>query len=352
MLRISRLALLCLAHCAPASAQQGTAFAAQQSPSPPDYAQPESWAAGSTGPGPSRLLPRGSTPAATFPAVDVFYVHPTTYLSRTQWNQDIADSTVNAWTDSSVIARQASVFSSCCRVFAPRYRQASSLNFNGERRLSLELAYGDVERAFEQFLHDIGPGRPFIIAGHSQGSYLAAELITRKIDDTSLRARLVAAYLIGMNLTEGDFTRRFEHIPPCDTPRQTGCIVVWNAVLAGTDLIATAARYEKSFPDPYDTGSAKRLLCINPLTFDRRKVAAPARASRGAVPGEPGEGPLRPLIRGSVSARCEEGLLVVQPSATLALKPLSYGGMHYHDYGLFYADIRANAARRARAFDR
>ena len=58
-------------------------------------------------------------------AVDVFFVHPTTYIGRDSWNQRIDDSRVNDLTDSWVMRDQASVFNECCRVFAPRYRQAT-----------------------------------------------------------------------------------------------------------------------------------------------------------------------------------------------------------------------------------
>lgn len=34
---------------------------------------------------------------------------------------------------------------------------------------AFDLAYSDVARAFEQFLAEIGPGKPFVLAGHSQG---------------------------------------------------------------------------------------------------------------------------------------------------------------------------------------
>ena len=43
---------------------------------------------------------------------------------------------------------------------------------------------------------------------------------------------------------------------------------------------------------------------------------------------------------------------MVEPDPALDMKPLPGGSMHYHDFGLFYADIRADAVRRARAFRR
>lgn len=346
MTTASHLAVL-LASAASADAPP---FAGQTPPPAPDYTLAAAWAAGPSGPGASAAVPPGATPAARAPAVDIFYVHPTTYLSKTRWNQDVADARTNAWTDASVIARQASAFNACCRVFAPRYRQASTLDAKGERARALDLAYGDVARAFDVFLRTHSHGRPFIVAGHSQGAWLIARLIEEKIDGTALRARMVAAYVIGINVAEGDFGLRYMHVPVCARPAQTGCIVQWNAVLASADLPTLATRYQSAFVGKYGDRPGKTTVCINPLTFDRRKPSATRASSQGAVPGDPGEGAMPPLVRHAVAARCAQGLLVVAPSAALGLKPLPGGAMHYHDIGLFYADVRANAVRRVRAY--
>lgn len=344
---LSRLLLL-LASCSVSLAAnaQVPSFADQAPPPVPDYAVAASWAAGPFGPGASAAVPKGATPAQRNAPADVFYIHPTTYRSQVQWNQNVADQETNHWTDVSVIARQASVFNGCCRVFAPRYRQASFLNKDGARELALELAYGDIERAFDYYLAHENHGRPFIIAGHSQGGWLIAELLEKRIDGTPLQKQLVAAYIVGINVAEGDFGLRFKHVPICDKPAQTGCAVQWNAVLPEADLPKMASQYQTTFVKKYGDGPGKTTLCVNPMTFDRSRPVATARQNKGAVPGDPGEGALRPLIRGGVAARCDQGMLVVDPSPALDLKPLAGGVMHYHDLGLFYADVRANAVLR------
>lgn len=331
-----------------------TPFAEQAPPPAPDYARPESWAARPGAPGASTAVPPGASPAAASAAgVDVFYVHPTTYRSRDHWNQDIADATVNAWTDASVIARQASVFNGCCRIFAPRYRQGSSLAFStmaGDGAKAFDLAYSDVERAFDHYMaHDNG-GRPFILAGHSQGAVHLTRLLERRIDGTPLARQLVAAYTIGTNLSEGDFPRTYKTLALCGTPAQTHCVIGWNSVLPEADIALFAKAGEARYVQRHGDNPGKTLVCVNPLTFDRARPAAGAERSLGAVPGDPGEGPLQALRPNAVSARCDRGYLVVEPAADLGLKPLPGGLMHYHDYGLFYADIRANIAQRIQAF--
>jgi hypothetical protein len=84
-------------------------------------------------------------------------------------------------------------------VYAPRYRQANGTAFShpsadGDRALA--LVYEDVRRAFDAFHARRGPGRPFLLASHSQGSVLAERLLREAISGTPLRDRLVAAAVV------------------------------------------------------------------------------------------------------------------------------------------------------------
>jgi hypothetical protein len=330
------------------------AFDPAKSPPAPDYAQVENWAARPEHEGAAATVAPGATPAARAPKVDVFYVNPTTFRSQTEWNAAVTDTATNAWTDGSVVARQAAIFNGCCRVFAPRYRQAASravFQLDGEGRKAFDLAYSDVERAFDAYLKRDNGGRPFILVGHSQGAWHIAQLLEKRVDGTPLAKRMVAAYVIGINLYEGEFGKRYRSLKPCDTPVQTGCVIGWNAVLPDMDRASAAAMQQKAYVAKYGDDAGKRALCINPLIFDRAKPVAARSASLGAVPGDPGDGPVLPLRKAAVGARCEaDGYLVVDPDPALALKPLPGGSMHFHDMGLFYADIRANAANRVAAF--
>ena len=196
---------LTVSAAAPALSATGPAerptFAIDTHPPAPDYADRRAWAVLPDASGLSALVPPNATPKATREsAVDVFYVHPTTYGAPNHWNQDIADAATNAWTDDSVIARQSSIFNVCCRIFAPRYRQAAtgavtSTDGGGDR--AYDLAYQDVRRAFRHYIDHDNHGRPFILAGHSQGTLLIYRLIEDEIDKTPLAKRMVAAYAVG-----------------------------------------------------------------------------------------------------------------------------------------------------------
>jgi hypothetical protein len=345
-----------LAQNAPApSAPPPPAFADQPAPPAPDYALPASWAARPNAPGASSARPANATRLARTTAADVFYIHPTTYRSPDRWNQDVSDEATNRWTDASVIARQAGVFNACCRIFAPRYRQASFLAtsdrlMTGDGGRAYALAYSDVLRAFDHYMTHDNHGRPFIIAGHSQGAEMARRLLIDRIDGHPAAARMVAAYVIGIDLTEGDFGRTYAQLLPCTAPTQTGCVLAWNAVAPEMDLSMFRQFAGARYVARHATEEGRTTLCVNPLSWRRDDVAVPAATNPGSVPGAPGAGIMQPLRRGLAGARCDSGFLVVDRDPSLQLDAMAGGMLHYHEFGLFYASIRANVRTRIRAW--
>lgn len=359
------LAMLLLAGTMPATAQNAPptdappppAFADQPAPPPPDYGLVTSWAARPGAAGASASRPANASRLARRPDADVFYIHPTTYRTPDHWNQDIANEEVNRWTDASVIARQAGVFNGCCRIFAPRYRQASFLAtrdrfMTGDGGRAYALAYSDVLRAFDHYMANDNHGRPFIIAGHSQGAEMARRLLIDRIDGQSAARHMVAAYVIGLDLTEGDFGRTYRQLQPCHAPAQTGCVLAWNAVAADADLSLFRQFAGVRYMARYGTEEGRQSLCINPLSWRHDETAVPASANPGSVPGMPGEGAMQSLRRGLAGARCDGGFLLVERDPSLGLQALPGGVLHYHEFGLFYASIRANIATRIRAWRR
>ena len=109
---------------------------------------------------------RRAAPAA------VFFIHPTSYLDRAHWNAPLDDAEANGRA-ALFLRGQASVFNEAGQVWAPRYRQATFgafLTSQADAEKALDLAYRDVAAAFDEFLKEIGPDRPIILAGHSQGA--------------------------------------------------------------------------------------------------------------------------------------------------------------------------------------
>ncbi len=331
-------------------------FAASPAPSAPDYATASSWVVWPGRSSSANIIPQGilgSIPQN--PAVDVFFIHPTTYLSNATWNARFDEGgATNLQLEKGVLRYQTSVFNGCCRIFAPRYRQATISAFlrpGPDSASAYDLAYGDVERAFDYYIANQNKGRPFILASHSQGSLHATRLLqARIIGNKALRQRLVAAYVVGASLPEN---MEYTGLPPCNSPRQTGCILDWNSTAPLVPLAIGRGIMMTYGEGRYQSVGTKTWLCINPLTW-RAKGIAPASVNRGALPFVANTADLPPVMAGVTGATCSRGRLVVKlPRAKRKgfIDPLTkLGSYHNHDYNLFYASIRDNAIDRAEAF--
>jgi hypothetical protein len=326
----------------------GAAFDAETPPPAPDYASPASWSALPELDDLADRAPAGA--AAVDPhhaSVDVFYVHPTSYVGS-RWNAPTDDAALNDATDRVATGIQASAFNGCCAVYAPRYRQANGTAFfrpsaDGDRAIA--LAFADVRRAFDAFNVRRGPGRPFLLAAHSQGSVLAERLLHEAISGTPLRDQLVAAYLIGGSVTTASLHERAPDIPVCQSPEDVHCVVAWNARAPG--FVPTEYELHRS--------DSRELVCTNPLSWQNDGAAAPRERNLGAVFLETDDPAPRVAF---ADAQCESGTLVVRqigsvprdiPSRILD-HVMGSGNYHPIEYQIFFMNLRQNAIARAAAF--
>ncbi len=316
----------------------GAASAAAPVPPAPDYRSDGAWLA----------LPHDR---AGQKEADTFYVHPTTTLSLSTGN---APARVHALLDQFALANQASVFDECCRVFAPRYRQAR-LRAGGSGSAALDLAYADVDAAFEAFLTRIGPQRPFIIAGHSQGSGLALRLIAERIAGRALARRLVVAYLPGAFVPRG---AAGTGLTDCASARQTGCIVTWNSAANGHTDAALLGEATFWRDGAWRTSAGAPALCVNPLDWRTDGVAGP-EADVGSMKllldGMTAREP-NVLVAHLTGAAClPNGALAVTirgdaPSGFHNMLAILTGSEHLLDYNLFYGNLVRNVSVRIAAW--
>lgn len=339
------------------------AFDPTQAPPAPDYAEDGAWAALPTRLDGADVVPATVKPGATQASapVDVFYLHPTTMYRGPQWNapidpQHLADDQVQ-W----MIANQASAFNACCRVYAPHYRDATIFAYfpmNDQSGLNaMNFAYADVAKAFDYYIEHYNAGRPFILAGHSQGARHGEQLLRERIGDSPLADRMVAAYLVGAGL----FRSTLDSIPGvhiCASRTDVNCVMHW-ATFADSGI-----RNERWYES-----QEREQLCTNPLTWKVDGQQAPKESHRGAVrpvgrldtglwgrlksrdPTVPAPDAPIPNLTG---ARCEGGVLLVESLTDPAFTSVAENGerksFHNIDYSLFYMDIRENALERTRAF--
>jgi hypothetical protein len=300
----------------------------------PAYAEEKFWIALPWRTDAGDVVPPGCpTPENQANAVaDVFYVHPTMFVSGPGWNGDLEDVKLNGLGDTCV-KLQATPFNSCARVFAPRYRQGHLKCFTREGQKgedALDTAYADVKKAFEHYLANWNNGRPIILAGHSQGAYHVSRLLEDFFDGKPLLHQLVAAYPIGFETA----VHRFKQIPVGTKPDQTGCFMTWNTVAWGQDTGGLYKRYR---------GSA----CVNPLTWTTTSTIADFSDHSGAVPFD-----FKAISKNALRAKIHGTLLWIEFASNSMKRAFRHLGDNYHvsDVNLFYLDIRENAELRVKAF--
>lgn len=329
-----------------------TPFAAMAPPPAPDYARRANWAALPDMQDQADVTPPGVTAGdQTRAPVDVFFVYPTVLMSREVWNADVDDTALNRKIEDTTLRGQASIFNGCCAVYAPRYRQMTLggyIKWTPDSEKAVELAYGDVARAFRYFLAHYNKGRPFIIAGHSQGSRLLRLLIERKIDGKTIANRMVAAYLVG-HWIEADWFKTLRTTRACTRAYDTGCVLTWSTYAERRD--GSAQRRTIGAQSRYKPEQIRRAYVgINPLSWTADGATAPASMNLGAwLHG--GGGIPRPIDRALVSARQRDGAVYISPPGkAYTAYMIPFGNFHNVDYNLFYMNVRENVQTRIDAF--
>ena len=320
----------------------------------PDYTDAATWIARPDLPGdPSQWLPENydrSVDSATGNAA-IFYIHPTTYLRNDRWNAPLDD--IASRDRAALFTRsQASALASAGQVWAPRYRQAAYGAFlldSKDAQFALSLAYGDLLRAFDQFVKEAGD-QPIILAGHSQGALHLARLLKERIAGKPVSERIVAAYVVGWPVsTAADLPAL--GLPACSADDQPGCLLSWMTFGEPNNPDLVLKSFEGSAGLAGGDRRREDMLCVNPLT-GTKDGDAPTAANPGTlVPTA--DLSAATLAPGRVGARCDNGLLVINGDIP-ALGPYVLPGNNYHvyDYALFWGAIRDDARRRAAAFSK
>lgn len=314
-------------------------FQTYEPPPAPDYGDPAAWALrDARGP--------DAGPAA------VFFVHSTTYDGGREWNGPIGDSRADAWLKRVVLPNYAGPFARAGAISAPRYRQGSlytRLTLRDDAREARAFAWRDVVAAFDVWLAR-HPDGPIVLAGVEQGGDLVERLVRERVAvDPSLRARLVAVYLMDVVVAVDGLSPR---VPACTNRRQAGCIVGWSPVSEGNDGAGRRRLRRALVWD--DRGrlvdlDGRAALCVNPVTGSTDTAPVPARQHQGATNATGLEWGVRPaLMAREIATQCRGGLLRYTEVKTESFRETGSWSdrRKSRPYNLFYGDIEADVLAR------
>ena len=196
--------------------------------------------------------------------IDCFYVYPTVS------NDPGVLSDMNAGPEEiNVVKAQFARLGSKCRLYAPLYRQftltalrarmtGKPVDMTGVRP---ETTYEDVLDSWNYYLAHENKGRGVVLIGHSQGSSLLTQLISKEIDGKPVQAKIVSASLMGTRLPvdKGKDTGLFKSMPLCKAASQTGCVIAY-------------ASFRDTIPPPagslFGRASGDQIAaCVNPAAL-------------------------------------------------------------------------------------
>ena len=165
-----------------------------------------------------------------------------------------------------VTQAQVGHFREVCQLYAPLYRQVTIgtyMQSQAEQDKYMAIASADIVDAFRHYMSRYNHGRKIVLIGHSQGAEMVTLLLKQYFDgdnDTAMRDQLLLGMPIGGHieaprgqLVGGTFT----HIPICSRANETGCVIAYRSVVAGT-----------SGPS-FDMSPAGHVnACVNPTALD------------------------------------------------------------------------------------
>ncbi|WFN35884.1 DUF3089 domain-containing protein [Methanomicrobium antiquum] len=273
--------------------------------------------------------------------VDVFYVYPTVSNNESGYML-ITDDTDRALAQG-ILKAQASVYESDANVFAPYYRQMStgvSMTQSGLATDTDEFKRGaeDVLTAFDYYIENLNDNRPFILAGHSQGTMALIELIKKRFgDDEALKNRLVAAYLIGYTVTDDDLNKA--NLTPAISSDDTGVVITYNTqspTSEGGPMLMEGAH------------------CINPLNWKTDSTYASASENLGARFYDDSTGEFLREVANYSDAKINPDTKALETTIPkgeqLDIGPYTEGVYHRYDYAFWYRNLEQNVGVRIAAY--
>ncbi|MBQ3745453.1 MAG: DUF3089 domain-containing protein [Prevotella sp.] len=243
----------------------------------------------------------------------------------------------------------ATVFEESCNVFVPWYRQAGMKYANevakktGNIDAALAgLSYTDIKAALDYYFENCNNGRPFIIAGHSQGSAMVRYVLKNYFKEhQDYYQRMVAAYPIGFSITKDDL-EAYPYLKFATGESDTGVIITYNT--EGPKNVEENARNVVVLPGA---------ISINPLNWKLDETYASASENKGSLVNNKETG-AREFVDLGVDAQINLacGVIVTNTTAPVTEGAEFFGPASFHenDYSFFYKNLQENVAKRVAAY--
>ena len=277
-------------------------------------------------------------------AVDVFFIAPSAFGGKEgSFLMDLSNEKGRA-NFIGTVNMEKGIYDRGTRFYAPFYREAGYNVYalpEAEAEKWILCAYADVKDAFAYYMDHLNGGRPFLLAGFSEGADMALRLMKDFFGEEGLPDQLIACYAIGWRLTEEE-TRQWPQLRPAQGPDDTGVIVLFTA---------EAEEVTESLILP----AGVRSFSINPLSWKTDAEPAGKEMNLGACFTDY-EGAITEEVSALTGAYLdpERGALKVtdiDPEVYTGTLPILEPGVyHLYDYQFFYRNLQQNVQDRIQAW--
>ncbi|MDO4538955.1 MAG: DUF3089 domain-containing protein [Coriobacteriales bacterium] len=287
--------------------------------------------------------------------VDVIFLYPSSCMDFRAGTICTIDNKSMAKGAKHNLESQAVAFEPVANVYAPLWRQVNamklaSMSFEEVDEAEWAEPRTDVYAALDYYFENLNQGRPYFLAGHSQGSRLCYMVLSEYMREHPDRyANMIAAYCLGDSLTK-DYLEKNPHVKAAQAANDLGVVVSWNTEGPANKGCETLV-------------VAPGALAINPLTWRTDDTPAPLGLNLGSFATRPLTHALRKLpVNADATLDLDRGTVVVaEPKLAkyaMTAKPWfkfltsTFGPASYHscDYSFFLLNIRENAHLRAQAW--
>lgn len=305
------------------------AFGSLASAQEPDYADAGSWAYWRVGEN---------------KAADLFIVCPTVDLG-TGGNKNMSltdnEAKMNFY---GALNMERGIYEQHCRMYAPYYRQTVLAAYDlpaNEAEPYFNLAYKDVRAAFVYYMQHENNGRPFVLAGFSQGAEMCLRLLKEFGNEDFVKNNMVACYAIGWRFTPQE-AEKYPYIQPAKCADDLGKVIIFNSEAPEVTSSAIVPEGLKTF-------------AINPLTWSCGSQKAPKTLNAGACFTDYSGTVVRevPQLTGCYidSVRGTLKVTDVDKKEFVPGLPLFNEGVyHIYDYQFFYRNLQQNVNLRIKNF--
>ena len=305
-----------------------------------DYSRKENWL---------------SLPENPDKAVDLIYLYPSSCHDPEADTICTVDNPSMIESANRIFAQQATAFEPVSNIFAPYWRQVNGvrlpmMRFDEVHDAEWAEPRTDVYAALDYYFENLNNGRPFFLAGHSQGSNLCYVVLSEYMKEhPDYYKNMIAAYCIGDSLTK-QYLAENPHVRAAQAADDLGVVVSWNTE-------GPANKGKKSLV------ISPGAISINPLNWRTDETPAGAELNLGSffvhlTDSGMDELPIRAdavldLERGSVmvmNPEFEKYAITKIPGYEMVETVFGPASYHGCDYSFFYLNIRENARVRAEAW--